>query len=119
MTATKLWIWYAAGAAAALLWKFICYYRTNRKLGKHIAVTLDEWVFEKSPENAVSWIATILIVWTAGVTFIGDIAFLWSEFLNKIPHHPAFAALFGYIMEYAAPNAFKWILSKTPWATTT
>lgn len=119
MTPTKLWIWYAAGAAAALLWKFGIYYRTNRQLGKGLARTIDEWIFEKSPENAVSWVATILIVWAAGVTFISDLAFLWSDFFNKIPHHPAFAALFGYAMEYIAPNAFKWILSKTPWGTTT
>jgi hypothetical protein len=116
MSDSKLWCWYASGALVALLWKFLAYYRINRRLGKSLPITIDEWIFEKSPENAVSWIATILIVWTAGVTFIGDIAFVWSEFMSKIPHHPAFAALFGYIMEYAAPNAFKWILSKTPWA---
>jgi len=113
----KLWYWYAAGALSALLWKFLTYYRVNHRLGKGLLAIADEWIFEKSPENAASWVATVLVVWAAGVTLIGDVAFLWSEILDKYPSHPAFAALAGYVMEYVAPNVFKWILSKTPWAT--
>lgn len=118
MTNTRLWIWYAAGAAGALLWKFISYYRVARKDGKCFAAALDEWIFEKSPENAVSWVATILVVWCAGVTFVGDVAFAWTSWLKQVPPHPAFAALLGYAMEYTAPNAAKWVLGKTPWAST-
>lgn len=112
----SLWIWYCAGALSALLWKFLCYYRVNHRMGKDLLTCADEWIFEKSPENAVSWVATVLVVWCAGVTFISDIAFFWSDFIKQIPEHPAFVCLLGYLMEYAAPNVFKWILGKTPWA---
>jgi|WetSurMetagenome_2_1015567.scaffolds.fasta_scaffold467385_2 hypothetical protein len=115
MSHSKLWCYYAAGALAALLWKFLSYYRVNRKLGKDFLQCADEWIFEKSTENAISWIATILVVWAAGVTYIGDVTFMISDWLGKIPDHPAFAALFGCVMEYVAPNGFKWLLSKTPW----
>jgi len=80
-------------------------------MGRRLVEIAEEWIFEHSPENAVSWIATILVVWAAGVLFIEDMA--WVQ---QIPPHPAFAALFGYVMEYTAPNVCKWLLSKTPWA---
>jgi hypothetical protein len=110
-----LWCWYLAGALAALAWKFLAYYRVGRRSGRDFLEIADEWVFEQSPENAVSWIATVLVVWCAGVLFIEDLALAWVAWIRQIPAHPAFAALFGYLMEYGAPNAFKWILSMTPW----
>lgn len=114
-THTRLWAWYLAGAMTALLCKFLMYYSAGKKLDKTLKMVSREWFFERSLENAVSWIATILLVWCAGVSYIDSITFLWADFLKSIPAHPAFAALFGFIMEYTAPNVFKWVLSKTPW----
>ena len=116
MTHAELWVYYLAGAFAALLWKFLVYHRTGRRLGKPFRAILDEWIFEASPENAVSWVATVLIVWCAGVLFIDDVTLAGGAWVKKVPSPPAFAALLGYGMEYTAPNVAKWILSKTPWA---
>lgn len=112
----SLWVWYLTGALAALLWKFLAFYRVGRRSGRDFLDLADEWVFEKSPENAVSWIATVLVVWCAGVLFIEDLALAWVSWVKEIPSHPAFSALLGCVMEYTAPSVFKWALAKTPWA---
>jgi hypothetical protein len=83
-------------------------------MGKPALELLKEWFFDKSAENAVSWITTIAIVWFFGVYYISGIDFKIIPFLRGIPVHSSFAFLLGSVMEYAAPNAAKWLLSKLP-----
>lgn len=110
----KLWSWYAAGALLTLLWKLARYVYHGRKMGTSYGTLLSEWFFEASSENAISWITTIGVVWAFGALYIQNLEFQGAEILNKIPDVPAFAFLLGSLMEFGAPNAAKWILSKMP-----
>lgn len=110
----SVWAFYLAGALLTLALKFYRYYRFGVKNGKSFRVSLCEWLFEASAENAFSWMTTIGIVWAVGVTYIDQVDFLWSGYLKAIPVHTSFAFLLGSLMEIAAPNAVKWLLGKMP-----
>jgi hypothetical protein len=108
------WVFYLTGALATLAWKLFRYCRHGWNMGKPSRELLKEWFFESSTENAVSWITTIAFVWFIGVYYIGGIDFKIAPVLKGIPVHISFAFLLGSIMEFAAPAAAKWLLSKLP-----
>jgi hypothetical protein len=108
----KLWIAYLIGAIGTLAWKYWLYIRAAKKNGISIKAASGEWFFEKSAENAFSWLATIGIVWCVGVAYIDRVDLLLTGWLGNVPLHPAFALLLGSINEYIAPNTIKWIVGK-------
>jgi hypothetical protein len=62
----------------------------------------------------VSWAVTVLWVWVGGYAYLSSARLGW-EWVESLPVTMPFACLLGFVNEYTAPAAFKWILGKLPW----
>lgn len=114
---TVVWISYLGAALLVLLWKWARYvYFMALTEKKPIHDSTLEWFFEASIVNGVSWVATIGIVWSVGVMYIGRVTWIWFSWIQEIPVHAAIAFLLGALMEMVAPAVVKLIASKIPFA---
>ena len=109
-----MWYWYISFALLALLWKLARYIyvgvvRDNRLW----RACMREWFEIHTIDSQVSWIATLAIVWAGGALLLSDAGGkVFGEWFERIPIAPWSAALAGSVMEYAAPSALKFIVSK-------
>lgn len=107
------WFFYLLGAVLTLAWKWWVWCRTGRHLGKTIRQSTREWLDTSLAVDKASWITTVAVVWVFGSVYIGRVAFMW-EWVQAIPVERSIAFMFGSLMEYIAPNAVKWVISKLP-----
>ena len=111
---SALWYWYISFALLALCWKcaryiYIGTVRNNRLWRS----CLREWFEIHTIDSQVSWIATLVIVWAGGALLLsGAGEKVFGGWFERIPVAPWSAALAGALMEYAAPAALKYIISK-------
>jgi hypothetical protein len=110
MTNKSAWAWWIVGALLTLAWKLARYIYAQKKLGYSLKVSLLEWFFEDSAENAVSWITTIGAVWVLGATYIDRLTIY--EVSVPLPLHNSLAFFLGGLAEFIAPNITKWITRK-------
>lgn len=114
----KLWMFFIAAALLTLLMKCVKYVFHNKdegSIGRKKRELLAEWFFEASSENAVSWVATVGVVWCCGFLLIEKTDLLHSVFGEWIKYFPLscpIAALFGSLSELGAPDLAKKILGK-------
>lgn len=103
---TSLWIAYIAAALLVLLYKLARYCYQNRTRQRWQVVT--EWFFEPTADNAVSWVATVGVVWTLGYLYVSQVISL----IDGVPVHPSIAFLLGAVAEFVAPPVAKTITAK-------
>ena len=109
---------YLAGAVLVLALKLLFYVYNSSKFGKKWHQSLAEWFFEKSGNNAVSWVATIGIVWLIGSAYIDRIGLDWilgehlQEKLQELPVINSMAFVLGCFAEYLAPSALKKLMNR-------
>jgi hypothetical protein len=107
----EFWTWYLAGALLCLTAKLARYWHHGRNMGDGL-MAIKEWFFERSADNAVSWLVTVAVVWCLGAAFFYRVELPAWEWLEAVPLKPPFAFLLGIVAEVAAPNAAKWLIGK-------
>jgi hypothetical protein len=107
----EFWAWYLFGAALCLAAKLARYWHHGRNMGDGLKAIWD-WFFERSKENAVSWLVTVAVVWGFGAAFFYRVEPPGWEWLASVPLKAPFAFLLGVVAEVAAPNAAKWLIGK-------
>lgn len=107
------WACYLLAVALTLAWKLIRYIRAQKAQCVPARRAAWNWFFEGSAENAVSWITTAGVIWVVADCYMRRVEFL-GGWLQSIPIEKSIAFLLGSVVEIAAPNAAKWILSKLP-----
>jgi len=116
-TATSAWLFYLLAALLTLAWKWASWCHTGKKtLQKGIWISTKEWFDITLFEDKLSWITTIGVVWIFGVIYIDRVTWAWFGWIQEIPIHEAVAFFFGSLMEFVAPAAAKFVLSKIPYA---
>jgi hypothetical protein len=103
-----IWTCYIAGALLTLLYKLSRYIYQNKT--RPLREVLQEWFFEKSSENAVSWATTFGAVWVIGSVYINQIGLF--EWKVPLPLDNGIAFFLGSLMEGLAPNLTKWLTRK-------
>jgi hypothetical protein len=107
----EFWAWYLFGAALCLAAKLARYWHHGRHMGDGLKAIWD-WFFERSKENAVSWLVTVAVVWAFGAFFFYRVEPPGWNWLETIPLKAPFAFIFGIVAEIGAPNAAKWLMRK-------
>ena len=119
MESQSQWMFYLAGAFLALFWKYFSwvYVGVCRKK-QSFAASSREWLELTTIDSKVSWIATAAFVWVIGTVYIQQIGVSWflGGFLSGVPVVNSIAFALGAVVEYSAPAALKWIVSKIPFA---
>jgi len=108
-----LYLAYGIAAAAMLALKLVNYLRNSEKYGKTAGQSLREWFFERSLENAASWLATGLVVWVLGYIYIEqaiELTGVLGKTIAAVPVSIPTAALAGCLNEIIAPAVFKKVL---------
>jgi hypothetical protein len=100
-----LYLSYIAGALLTLAWKVGRWIYADVKAGKSWKQSLTTWLFEPSADNAVSWAATIGIVWIGGSVYISQGSLFGIEL--PLPLDYGIAFFLGGVLEIAAPNLAK------------
>ena len=107
-----LWIAYLFGAFLALFSKWGFWVHAGKfKYQKDVWTSTKEWFSIILLSEKVSWATTVGIVWVVGAVYIDKATFLW-DWLKIVPLDDSIAFLFGTLMEYIAPNAVKWVVTK-------
>jgi len=111
---TQQWAWlaYITSLILSLAYKWARYVRTGRSLGKTIGQSTEEWFFEASLANGVSWVTTLASCFVVGGIYIDRIVDV--PWFSDLPVHWSIAALLSSLTEFTAPNMAKWLISKIP-----
>jgi hypothetical protein len=92
--------------------KYVYWAKRGGKSGRQAIM---EWFFDPTAENAVSWIATVGVVWAFGFLFIeasGSFTGIFGTVFQYLPVACPIAFFLGYGMEMKAPDIAKWMLDK-------
>lgn len=112
------WLWYLAGAAATLIWKWQRHGYESRGRGIPFWKASREWFELVTFGSKMSWAVTIGIVWVVGAVVVEKTgsAWLFGGALLDMPVAPPFCFLLGALCEMTVPALAKWLCSKIPFA---
>lgn len=105
------WVLFILGVLLALTFKCARWCYQGKKNGTPVGRSLQQWFFEATFDNGVSWFTSLFIVLPLGAVFIDKVS-IGIPWLENLTVHWTFSLTFGILSEYLVPNFMKFIVGK-------